>query len=99
MTTRTIRKNLIINALAEADLVDGEDGVKVIPDYKPKFTSETCFGMTFNTTGDSYHFVVQLAFQLQAYDSQFGDLVAADLAREASVDGPVLYFPGWTLEG
>lgn len=100
MSKMTIKRNLVYNALVEANLVDGEDGLQVLPDYRPKFSGdETCFGIVFNATGDGYHFVVQLAYQLQAADSERGEFTAANLASEAQQDGPVLYFPGWTLEG
>jgi hypothetical protein len=93
-----IKHNLVINALAEADLVDGEDGFAVLDNYRPKFSGETCFALVVAGIGDGFRFMVQLAYQLQTAHGDEGEFAADYLASSACMDGPVLYFPGWKLE-
>lgn len=98
MERRIISWTLVDDALAEANLVNGGDGFRVLDDYRPKFSGETCFALVSNTIGEACCLLVQLAFQLQASDSTWGDIAADDLASSTQVDGPVMYFPGWTLK-
>jgi len=98
-----LKRSLINMALANANLVDGEDGVNVRSDYSGRgMYGGTCFGVDFDRESDSYKFLVSLALVMAEDDEEWGDQHAMDLAEQAVTDsmgrGMIVYFPGVKLE-